>query len=51
MSLIWEQPETSLERSVDAHIKNIRAKLKAVRPDRDPIATHRGFGYSLKEDP
>lgn len=51
MQLIWEQPGTSLERSVDAHIKNIRAKLKAVAPDRDPITTYRGVGYSLKEEP
>ena len=50
-SQIWEQPETSLERSVDAHIKNLRAKLKAIRPDKDPIVTHRGVGYSLDEDP
>jgi len=49
--LVWEEPGTSLERSVDAHIKNLRAKLKAVRPDRDPIETHRGVGYSLKEEP
>jgi len=48
---VWEQPGTSLERSVDAHIKNLRSKLHAIRPDRDPIATHRGVGYSLKEDP
>jgi len=50
MNLVWEQPETSLDRTVDAHIKNIRAKLRAVRPDLDPIATHRGSGYSLRED-
>ena len=50
MAEVWEQPETSLERSVDAHIKNIRAKLKAIRPDRDLIVTHRGIGYSMKED-
>ena len=49
MELVWEQPETSLERSVDAHIKNLRAKLKAIRPGEDPIVTHRGVGYSLKE--
>lgn len=49
MARVWDQPETSLDRSVDTHIKNIRAKLKAVRPDEDPIVTHRGFGYSLKE--
>jgi two-component system catabolic regulation response regulator CreB len=49
MDLAWESPDTSLDRTVDAHIKNIRAKLRAVRPDLDPIATHRGMGYSLKE--
>ena len=50
MELVWEQPETSLERSVDAHIKNLRAKLKSIQPDRDFILTHRGVGYSLRED-
>lgn len=50
MELVWEQPETSLDRTVDVHIKNIRAKLRAVRPDLDPIVTHRGSGYSLRED-
>lgn len=49
MDLVWEQPEASLDRTVDAHIKNIRAKLKAAVPDCDPIVTHRGAGYSLKE--
>ncbi len=49
MARVWDQPETSLDRSVDAHIKNLRAKLKAIRPDQDPIVTHRGVGYSLKE--
>jgi two-component system catabolic regulation response regulator CreB len=50
MNLVWDQPETSLDRSVDTHVKNLRAKLKAVRPDLDPIVTHRGTGYSLKEE-
>jgi two-component system catabolic regulation response regulator CreB len=50
MSLLWEQPEQSLDRTVDAHIKNLRAKLRAVRADIDPIVTHRGTGYSLRED-
>jgi two-component system, OmpR family, catabolic regulation response regulator CreB len=50
MNLVWEQPETSLDRTVDAHIKNIRAKLRAVRPDLEPILTHRGSGYSLRDD-
>jgi len=47
MELAWESPESSLERTVDAHIKSLRAKLRAVRSDLDPIQTHRGFGYSV----
>jgi DNA-binding response OmpR family regulator len=26
----------------------LRAKLKAVRPESDPIVTHRGVGYGLR---
>ncbi len=50
MNSAWDEPEASMDRTVDAHIKNLRAKLKAVRPDMDPIVTHRGTGYSLKEN-
>jgi two-component system catabolic regulation response regulator CreB len=50
MSLAWAEPETSLDRTVDVHIKNIRAKLRAVRADLEPIVTHRGTGYSLRDD-
>lgn len=49
MTLVWEDPEMSLDRTVDTHIKTIRGKLKIIRPDEDPIITHRGVGYSLKE--
>ncbi len=49
MDKAWDEPEASMDRTVDAHIKNIRAKLRQVRPDVDPIVTHRGVGYSLKE--
>jgi two-component system, OmpR family, catabolic regulation response regulator CreB len=49
MELVWDQPEASLDRTVDAHIKNIRAKLRAIAPESDPIVTHRGMGYSLRE--
>jgi len=49
LELVWDAPEASLDRTVDAHVKNIRAKLRDIRPDVDPIATHRGMGYSLKE--
>ena len=49
MSQIWDQPEMSTDRTVDAHIKNLRKKLKAVRPDLEVIETCRGVGYALKE--
>ena len=48
MDAAWEEPEASMERTVDTHIKSLRAKLHAVRPAEDPIRTHRGFGYSLE---
>ncbi len=53
MNQAWEHPDVSLERTVDAHIKLIRAKLRAASvelgAETDPILTHRGFGYSLKK--
>jgi two-component system catabolic regulation response regulator CreB len=49
METAWDDPGAALERTVDAHVKSLRAKLKEVRPDADPIETHRGFGYSLRE--
>lgn len=51
MNRAWEEPDMSLERTVDAHIKSLRAKLRAVNSELDPIVTHRGFGYSLREFP
>ncbi|MFQ5486483.1 MAG: response regulator, partial [Desulfobacterales bacterium] len=50
MDLAWDEPEASMDRAVDAHIKNIRAKLKGINPEIDPIITRRGVGYALKED-
>ena len=47
MQRVWNDPAASLERSVDTHIKTLRAKLRAVH-DSDPIRTHRGLGYSLE---
>jgi two-component system, OmpR family, catabolic regulation response regulator CreB len=32
-------------------VKSVRAKLRAIAPDDDPIQTHRGLGYSLGDDP
>ncbi|MEM7013601.1 MAG: two-component system response regulator CreB [Verrucomicrobiota bacterium] len=50
MDQVWEEPEASLDRTVDAHIKTVRAKLREVDNSVDPIVTHRGVGYSLRED-
>jgi two-component system catabolic regulation response regulator CreB len=49
MEMVWDAPESSMDRTVDAHIKNLRGKLRVINPEFDPIVTHRGLGYSLKE--
>jgi two-component system catabolic regulation response regulator CreB len=50
MHLVWDDPAASFDRTVDAHIKQLRAKLRAIDPALDPIQTHRGLGYSLRDD-
>jgi two-component system catabolic regulation response regulator CreB len=47
MQRIWTAPDHSMERTVDAHIKTLRAKVRAALAGTDPIETHRGLGYSL----
>jgi two-component system catabolic regulation response regulator CreB len=49
MTAAWDDPGAALDRTVDAHIKTVRAKLREAAPDADPIVTHRGLGYSLRE--
>ena len=49
MASAWEEPGASLDRTVDAHIKTLRAKLRLIDPEKDQIQTHRGLGYSLRE--
>jgi two-component system catabolic regulation response regulator CreB len=44
-----EEPDAAMERTVDAHVKSLRAKMKAVREEVEAIVTHRGLGYSLTE--
>jgi len=50
MAAAWDDPGAALDRTVDAHIKTLRAKLREAAPDADPIVTHRGLGYSLREE-
>ncbi len=40
--------EAGYERTVDSHIRSLRAKLREVSPDSEAIQTHRGLGYSLR---
>ena len=47
MDIVWAQAENTLERTVDAHIKTLRAKLRSVDNASEAIVTHRGMGYSL----
>ncbi|MDM0107468.1 two-component system response regulator CreB [Variovorax sp. J22R24] len=50
LSLVWDEASDSFDRTVDAHIKTLRAKLKAVAPEVEPIRTLRGTGYALNEE-
>lgn len=40
--------DVGYERNIDSHIKALRAKLREMAPEREPIQTHRGFGYSYQ---
>ena len=44
----WEDPGAVTDRTIDAHIKSIRAKMRAVRPGaEEAIQTRRGLGYVM----
>ncbi|WP_454730762.1 MULTISPECIES: two-component system response regulator CreB [Cupriavidus] len=47
MALVWHDAADTIDRTVDTHVKTVRAKLRALDPACDPIRTHRGMGYSL----
>ena len=47
MARVWSAAPDTLDRTVDAHVKSLRAKLRAIDAQADPIHTHRGLGYSL----
>jgi two-component system catabolic regulation response regulator CreB len=47
---VWGGDNDSFDRTVDAHIKTLRAKLKVVAPALEPIRTLRGTGYALNEE-
>jgi two-component system catabolic regulation response regulator CreB len=47
MSRVWANAPDTADRSIDTHIKTLRAKLRNIDPASEPIQTHRGTGYSL----
>ncbi|EOT8832690.1 two-component system response regulator CreB [Escherichia fergusonii] len=47
MDKVWADAQDTFDRTVDTHIKTLRAKLRAINPALSPINTHRGMGYSL----
>jgi two-component system catabolic regulation response regulator CreB len=44
----WDADADSGDRTIDTHIKTLRAKLRTAGVEHDPIHTHRGLGYSLE---
>jgi two-component system catabolic regulation response regulator CreB len=50
LQLVWDDASDSFDRTVDAHIKTLRAKLRAIAPEVEAIRTLRGTGYALNEE-
>jgi two-component system catabolic regulation response regulator CreB len=50
MDRVWGDALETGDRTIDTHVKTLRAKLHGVAPDSEPIRTHRGLGYSLDVD-
>jgi two-component system, OmpR family, catabolic regulation response regulator CreB len=48
MDDVWRDAPDTVDRTVDTHVKTLRAKLRALAPGDDPIQTHRGLGYSIR---
>ena len=51
LQAVWGSDSDSTDRTVDTHIKTLRAKLQAANPGHDPIETHRGMGYTISTAP
>jgi two-component system, OmpR family, catabolic regulation response regulator CreB len=55
MDRVWQDAPDTSDRTVDTHVKSLRAKLKAIDqaqqvPSQEWIQTHRSMGYSLSLD-
>lgn len=47
LAAAWGDDSESTDRTVDTHVKTLRAKLREVDAAREYITTHRGMGYCL----
>jgi two-component system catabolic regulation response regulator CreB len=48
LAAMGQPADVGYERNVDGYIKSLRAKLREVDAGREPLQTHRGFGYSYQ---
>jgi two-component system, OmpR family, catabolic regulation response regulator CreB len=51
LQALWPAASGSMDRTVDTHVKTLRAKIRELAPHADPVRTHRGLGYSLADIP
>lgn len=51
MQALWPAASGSMDRTVDTHVKTLRAKFREIDPAMDPVRTHRGLGYSYALSP
>ncbi|MGG4774937.1 response regulator [Paenalcaligenes sp. Me52] len=49
LTLIYDDHRIVTDRTVDSHIKNLRKKLEAIRPDQEVIRSIYGVGYKFEE--
>jgi two-component system catabolic regulation response regulator CreB len=47
LNAVWGADSESTDRTVDTHIKTLRAKLEQIDAKCEHIETHRGMGYSI----
>ena len=50
LDAVWGNSSEANDRTVDTHVKTLRAKLRELTPGQDPIVTHRGLGYGLADE-
>ena len=48
LASVWGTDSDSTDRTVDTHIKTLRAKLLQADPSNEHIVTHRGMGYCIE---